>query len=167
MKTLLLCLSAALALFVSPPSARAADTWECQLKGDIAGVRLGFIIGGQVLKGDGVITCKEAGGAGLLVDQPVSLAVVGGGVGFDFTIVRSLRVISAGVGDLQGPELFTGSFNMGATAGATLINQGISVDSAVKLTRDDGFGFEMGFTGEDAVGLGVRLHGLVFKITPR
>jgi hypothetical protein len=147
-------------------SALAVDNWECRLDGNVSGVKLGFIFGGQFLQGYGQIDCIEINNPTNHVVEPVKLTVAGGGIGFDFTIVRSVRLISAGIGNVVGPESFLGSFKVGATAGATLINQGINADAAVKITKNNGFGLELGLIGEDALGLGARLHGLVFIVEP-
>jgi hypothetical protein len=145
----------------------SVDTWNCQLNGEISGIKLGFVFGGQYLGGEGVIYCVESTNPQNEVRIPVKMKLVGGGWGFDFTLVESVRVVSAGVGNLSGPESFFGSFNVGATAGLTLINQGINADAAIRLSKNRSFGLELGLMGEDAIGLGVRLHGLVFVIKPK
>lgn len=165
MKHLLLAL-VTLTGFAAAPQAHALDNWECQLEGEVSGLKLGFIFGGQFLQGEGLITCVETSFPENNVELPVKLTIAGGGLGFDFTIVRGVRVLTAGIGNVVGPESFLGSFKVGASAGATLINQGFSVDAALKLTANNGGGFELGLVGEDAIGLGARLHGLVFAIEP-
>jgi hypothetical protein len=164
MKSLLFVLSL---LTFANTSHAALDTWNCQLDGEISGAKLGFIFGGQYLAGDGLVRCVATNDADNTVVVPVKMKLLGGGWGFDFTIVNSVEVVSAGIGNLSGPEAFLGSFKVGATAGATLINQGINVDAAIRLSRRNSVGIELGLIGEDAIGLGVRLHGLVFVIQPK
>ena len=169
MKSLFLALTVALAAFSAPQQSQAQvlDTWECQLDGNVSGVKLGFIFGGQFLRGDGEISCVELNNPDNQVFLPVTLTIAGGGLGFDFTIVRSVRVLSAGIGNVAGPASFTGSFKVAASAGVTLLDQGINADAALKLTANNGAGLEVGLIGEDAVGLGARLHGLIFTVEPR
>jgi len=155
-----------LVIFASP--AKAA-TWECQLAGEMSGVKLGFIFGGQVIRGDGEIRCAtEKDGVSRNVKLPVRLSIVGGGVGFDFTIVRHMQIFTNGIGGVNDPRDLTGQFNVAASAGVTLIDQGRSVDSAISVKhKARGLGFEVGMTGEDAIGLGARVHGLIFVVEPR
>ena len=152
----------AIALCVLSPSA-FAETWRCEIGGDMAGVKLGFFFGGQVIRGEGEISCSTEGGRESRV--PVRLAILGGGVGFDFTIVRQVRIVSEGVGGLRGPADLLGAFSVAASAGTTLIHQGHNVDAAISVKgKGRGLGFEVGMIGEDAVGLGARVHGLAFLV---
>lgn len=153
--------------FISTPSQAGVDTWQCRLEGNIKGAKLGFGLGGQYLGGKGVVRCVDGNDFQNVVVVPVKMKLIGGGWGFDFTIVKSVQVVSAGIGNLSGPEAFFGSFKVGATAGATLIDQGINADAAIRLSKNNSFGLELGLIGEDALGLGVRLHGLVFLVQPR
>lgn len=140
-----------------------AETWRCELGGDMAGVKLGFFFGGQVIRGEGEISCRTEGGRAARV--PVRLAILGGGVGFDFTVVRHVRVVSEGVGGVRAPSELLGSFSVAASAGTTLIDQGHNVDAAISVkSKGKGLGFEVGLLGEDAVGLGARVHGLAFLV---
>lgn len=149
-------------LLLSPPA--FADSWRCQLGGDMSGVRLGFFFGGQVIRGQGEVSCVAKNGRTARV--PVRLAVFGGGAGFDFTVVRQVRVVSESVGGLRAPSDLLGSFSVAASAGATLIDQGHAVDAAISLEGKGGrsLGFEVGLVGEDAIGLGARVHGLGFLV---
>jgi hypothetical protein len=168
MKKYLLSLLAAASLtaYAAPAQAELTviDNWVCHLKGNISGIRLGFGIGGQYLDGHGVIACAQANNPRVRVSKPVELTVVGGGVGFDFTVVKSVKLISAGIGRVGGPDSFLGQYKIAASTGANLIKWGIEANAAVKVTDDYGFGFELGFQGERAYGLGARLHGLVLII---
>jgi hypothetical protein len=159
----------ALVLFLFAAAPAKADGWSCQLVGEMSGVKLGFIFGGQVIRGDGEVRCTSSQGSESLgVSVPVRLSLVGGGIGFDFTIVRHVGVISAAIGEVLNPRDMLGQFSVATSAGVTLINQGHNVDSSFTVqhkARD--VGFEVGLIGEDAVGLGARLHGLVFVIEPR
>ena len=77
---------------VSGPEADAA-AYTCDLHGAIEGFKLGFILDGQLLGGDAVIHCKDATNRGLRdVSLPVHVKIVGGGVGFDFTIVKRATI---------------------------------------------------------------------------
>ena len=138
---------------------------NCDLEGEISGLSISIFFGGQVLAGDGEIRCTSPEFDGVVV-QPVELRLISGGIGFDVTYVKSIDIVAIGVDVANDPSILTGSFNIGATAGATLFDKGLDIDAALKLTKKNGFGFEIGLKGKEAVGLGVRLHGMVFTITP-
>jgi len=146
----------------------APSLYNCQLRGSMRGFKIGFGLGGQYLSGTGVIRCTEnARRSPRTVSMPVRLRIAGGGVGFDFTIVRRVNIITAGIGSVRRPRDLTGSFNVAASAGVTLIRRGYNINSAISVkNRANGVAFEMGFQGERAYGLGARLHGLVMTIRP-
>ncbi|HEY8280674.1 MAG TPA: hypothetical protein VIH99_13680 [Bdellovibrionota bacterium] len=162
-------LGALLALFslLSNPNEARANAYTCQMTGGISGLKLGFVVGGQVLDGEGVIRC-QANRPGLSdAEIPVLFTVVGGGLAFDFTIVRAVNLVTAGIGVFRDPRDLLGQYSVAATAGATLIHRGYNVQSAISVKhRAHGIGFDLGFQGEYAVGLGARLHGLVLLIRP-
>jgi hypothetical protein len=167
MKNTIMSVMAALAVFASAPKAEAniVDNWSCRLDGEISGLRLGFGLGGQYLNGFGMINCVQANDPSVMARQPVELTVLGGGAStFDFTVVESMRIVTAGIGRVGSPESFLGQYGVQASASANLIARGVGANAAVKVTNDYGFGFEMGFQGEKAWGIGARLHGLVFVI---
>lgn len=168
MKKLFLALVASLTL-ASAPQAKAdvVDTYACQLKGRMAGVRLGLGLGGQLLDGKGEIVCVSDNG-GETVVIPVKLAIVGGGFSFDFNIVRKLNLVTVGIGKVRNPYDLTGQFSVGASTGYTFIKHGLSVQSAISVkNRANGLAFEIGLMGEKAYGLGARLHGVVLVVKPR
>ncbi|MGZ3702357.1 MAG: hypothetical protein ACXWSD_11240 [Bdellovibrionota bacterium] len=147
----------------------AASAYTCQLKGAISGLKLGFILDGQVLGGDAVIHCEDATHSGLHdVDMPVRVRVVGGGVGFDFTIVKRANLVTAGIGLVRRPADLLGEYSVAASAGVTLIERGYNIQSAISVKhRAHGIAFEVGFQGEKAIGLGARLNGLVMVVERR
>ena len=147
----------------------AASAYTCQLRGAISGIKLGFFIDGQILGGDGVIHCFDATHSGLRdVDMPVRVRVIGGGIGFDFTIVQRVNIVTAGIGAIRRPTDLLGQYSVAASAGITLINHGYNVQSAISVKhRVHGIAFEVGFQGEKAIGLGVRLNGLVMVVERR
>jgi len=179
MKNAILTLVGALALFSGPvfadeleatvnPDAQGA-AYTCDMRGAISGIKLGFFIDGQILGGDAVIHCKDATNSGLRdVSMPVRVRVIGGGVGFDFTIVQRANIISDGIGAVRSPRDLVGQYDVAASAGITLINRGYNVQSAISVKRrGNGVAFEVGFQGEKAIGLGARLNGLVLVVEPR
>lgn len=179
MKKLMLGLVGALALFTSHAFAEEATStvrpdadaaaYTCDLRGSISGIRLGFFIDGQVLGGDGMIHCVDATHHGRSdVNLPVRVRLVGGGVGFDFTIVRRVDLRTAGIGFVRRPSDLLGQYDVAASAGYDLIHHGISVQSAISVKhRGHGLAFEVGFQGERAIGLGARLNGLLMSVEPR
>jgi len=144
--------------------ARDNLVWDCTLDGNISGLSISVFFGGQILTGDGEVVCTNPNdGNSLLVSMPVRLTLVGGGGGFDVTIVRSMRVYSSGISVVGGPKALLGNFNVAASAGLTLIEHGVDFNVAVKVSRE-GLGFELGLFDKDTIGLGVRLHGMIFSI---
>lgn len=167
MKALVLSLITFLAFASSLADARAAsiDNWECRMKGNISGLKLGFGIGGQFLSGDGAVYCSQSDNPNLVVKQPISITILGGGITFfDITYVKAVKVVTAGIGRVSGPESLMGEYKISASAGGTLINRGLNVDIALAANSDSGFGFEVGLQGEKAYGLGLRLYGLLLLI---
>lgn len=188
MKNVLLSLVGVIALFSAPVLAQenmslenenapiavagpdaALASYTCSMRGSISGLKLGFIIDGQVLGGDAVIHCVDATRRGLRdVDMPVRVQIIGGGVGFDFTIVHRAHIFSAGIGAVRRPADLLGQYSVAASAGVTLIRRGYNIQSAISVkNRAHGIGFEVGFQGERAFGLGARLNGLVMVVKPR
>ncbi len=149
-------------LLTMPLASQAAGGYTCSLDGSIHGASIGFVISGQVLGGDGRLTCRNENN-GRIDERDVRLHLVGGGVGFDFTVVKSVRIHAVSIETGRGIDDVRGSFNVGAIAGAQILTDGVSVDTSLKLSRD-GLGFDLGLIGEDAVGLGVRLQGMVFSV---
>lgn len=160
-KLSLLALPLAL-LMAFTPSAEAAPTgYECYLDGTAKGLSISIGFGAQVIRGDGVVTCTSDEGT---FTKPVKLGFYSAGIGFELAYIKSLRVRSSKIRIYDGPESFIGEYDIGATAGVTLINQGLDFDAAIEVTADDGFGFEVAMIGKDVVGLGAKLHGMVFAI---
>ena len=119
--------------------------WNCALEGNLSGASIGFIFGGEFLRGRGVIRCtgRDTNRNRVYREIPVRLSTVGAGWAFDFTIIRNVHIRSAGIGVVD-PAHLEGSFGVGATAGGTLVNRGIAFDAAIKLQRRGGGGFEKG-----------------------
>ena len=149
-------------LVLAPGTAMADGGYTCDLDGHIGGASLGFGLSAQVLSGKGVLRCRD-NSTGEYSRRNVKLSLVGAGVGFDFTVVRSLRLHAAGIETARGLDDFDHSFSVGAIAGATVLSDGLSAQSALRVSNE-GLGFELGLMGQEAVGLGVRLQGMVFSI---
>lgn len=160
---LLTLTAASLISFGANATTANVATYECYLEGEVKGIGVSFIFGGQIIDGDGYIHCTASNG--LYQETPVRLTFVSGGVGFDFSIIQSMTVRSNTVQLTGGPEDMIGSFSVGATAGATLITQGIDFDAAVKVTNGSGLGLELALIGKDVIGLGVRLHAMTFIVS--
>ncbi len=159
----------ALGLVLLIPAQARADSYVCKLSGSVNGVALGFVIDGEFIAGHGVFTCvdREGGRAPRTIRVPVRLALAGAGLGFDFTIIRSVNLITDGIGEIRDPQDLMGEFSVGASTGVTLINRGYNINSAISVKhRARGIGFEIGFSGERAVGLGARVNGFVLKVKP-
>lgn len=142
----------------------SAPLYTCKLRGHISGGSIAIFIGGQVLQGPGTITCTQ-NITGETYRTPVEMKLVGGGVGFELSKIRRTEVYSAGIG-VNDPRFFYRSFAVGATAGASLVRVGLGFDAALRLS-DGGVGFDVGLKGQDIVGLGAHLYGMVFSIEPR
>lgn len=149
------------AMATSKHGVNEGPTSTCNIVGEIRGISAGFVFGGQYLGGKGVVTCTN--GSGVTTSMPIDLTLVSAGWSFDFTLVRSVKVVAVGVSVTNGPMDFVRSYNIGATAGATLLSAGVDFDAAIKL-NDGHLGFEVGLKGKKAYGLGVRLHGMIFYI---
>lgn len=141
------------------------DAETCELNGNVSGIGLSLIWGGQVISGSGTLECREADGT--FIDAvPVHLTFLSGGLGLDFSIIRSMNVRSGRVFVANGPSDFLGSFSVGATAGVDLLNRSLNFDAAVRVTREPGVGIELALTGRDAIGFGARLHATTLIVTP-
>ncbi len=177
MKNLIL----ALTLFITAPLAFAGDApkqmenedggvfaYSCRLDGEMNGVRLGLGFSAQVMGGRGMIRCiDKRHGDVREVNVPVRITVLGAGPGADLSVVKHVRVTTGGLGLVHNPKDLTGHFSLAGSAGVTLIDRGYGVQSAVSVKRHGhGVSFEMGFMGEEAYGLGARLHGMVMFVNP-
>jgi hypothetical protein len=153
------------ALTYTQNDARELDVpqYTCDLRANVRGFGLSIGIGGQAIAGHGMITCTTTDGR-YETSLPIRLRFLSAGVGWDFSIIQGMDVAASGIAVAQGPEALIGKYSVGVTTGATLIRRGIDFNAAIKAQRGDGLGFEVGLTGKRAVGLGVRLHGMVMII---
>ncbi len=153
---------------VQPNDTHGSLHYSCRVNADMKGLKLGFGPGAQYMSGYGEIHCVDMRhGVARQIRVPVKVRIVGAGVGFDFTIVRGVRMTSGGLGYVASPMDLTGSFSVGHSAGVTLIKRGINVNSAISVKKHGkGLSYELGFMGERAYGLGARLHGTVMTIRP-
>ena len=155
-------------LFVVAASMTAhadVETWTCDMSGEVAGLGLSWGLGGQIIRGEGDLSCKSSRGDS--VEIPVKMRFYSFGFGFDVSFIESMQVVSAGIGPVEDPMSLMDTYSVGATAGATLIERGIDFDAVVKVSSDeDDFGFEVGLMGRDVYGLGVRLQGMLFRVKP-
>jgi hypothetical protein len=142
-----------------------AMVYTCQLRGRIHGESVAVIIGGENLKGTGYLTC-ENNVTGKRIRVPIAMSLVGGGIGFDFTIIRGIRIFSAGFG-IDDPSQFMGTFGLGITGGATLGRAGLGFDVAFEIKNRAGLDVELGLQGENARGLGAHLYGMEFRVSRR
>lgn len=138
--------------------------YSCYLEGTAKGISISIGVGAQVIRGNGVVTCQSGS---RVITRPVKLRFYSAGIGFELAYIKSMRIRSSKVRIYDGPEGLIGEYDIGATAGVTLINQGIDFDAAVEVTSSDGFGFEVAMIGKDVYGLGAKLHGMVFAVKAR
>jgi hypothetical protein len=143
----------------------ANPQYSCSLRGQISGASIGIVLGGEVISGPGVITCRNS--RGVVRRMPITLKLIGGGAAFDFTIIKSIKVFSNGISTVNGPEDLVRSYAIGASAGATLGRAGVDFDAAAKVSSQGGLSFELGFQGRDVIGLGAHLNAMAFSIEPR
>lgn len=149
------------------PIAAEDASYTCIIDGDISGASIAIGFGGQILAGDGWLQCTDNRGPRRgVVNVPVHMTMLGGGAGFEVSIVRAVHIRSAGVGVNDPSELFR-EFSVGASAGATLLTTGIGFDAAVRVGDASGFGFDLALQGRDAIGLGAHLYGMGFSIARR
>lgn len=152
-------------VYSAQPMAVEGNVYTCRMNGRLSGGSIAIGVGGQILKGKGTIVCRN-NHSGEVTEQKVNLRMAGGGVGFEIARIKSVEVVTAGVG-VSDPRYFFENFSVGAEAGASLIRAGISVDAAVRLAGKEGFGFDVGFQGKEILGLGAHLYAMGFRITPR
>lgn len=144
-------------------SADASHSYTCSLSGRMKGLNVAIGLGGEVIKGRGTLTCRSA--AGNVTRTPVRLSLAGGGAGLEFSVIKRIDIRSADI-QTRDPHYVMRSYHIGATAGGTLVKKGIDFDTAFKVNGDaKGEGFEVGLQGKDALGLGVHLYGMVFKVS--
>jgi hypothetical protein len=143
-------------------NANSAVYYNCELSGAIHGASVAIIFGGEVISGPGVLSCVNQT-TNQNVTFPVKLSLIGGGIGFDISIIRNIAVHSSNI-KVADPNMLVQSFGIGATAGATLIQEGVAFDVAITATDGAGLGFEVGLSGQDALGLGVHLYAMTFHV---
>ncbi|MFN7904168.1 MAG: hypothetical protein ACK5P5_03200 [Pseudobdellovibrionaceae bacterium] len=136
--------------------------WTCSLQGNLSGYSFSPIISFQQLRGTGVLSCVTAQNE--RAEYPVILRLGGLGIGLGFSKIDHVAIYSTSFGVAKDPRALIGSYNVGSTAGATLIQAGISFDAALSVKKQGGASFELAFQGQDARGLEVRLQGMVFEI---
>ena len=158
----LLILAAALVGF-SAGAETAGPLWACELAGVMSGksVSVGFSV--TDIKGAGVISCESVNG--VKKDVTVNIKITGFGVGLGYTEYKNIQVGTATLGLADGPEALVGTYSVGPAAGITLIEAGLDVGAAVKLSKEGGLGFELGFMGKEGRGLEARLQFQVVEIT--
>ena len=146
--------------------ANAVETWTCDMQGEVAGLGLAWGLGGQIIRGEGELECESSDGDEMSI--PVKMRFYSFGFGFDVSFIESMQVVSAGIGPVEDPMSLMDTYEVGATAGATLLERGIDFDASLKVSSQDeeDFGFEVGLTGKDVYGLGVRLQGMLFRVKP-
>jgi len=138
--------------------------WTCQLQGKMAGTSVGLIVSGLQLEGQGQIKCVSLNG--VQTNVPVKLEMAGIGLGFGFTEYEEVEVATASFGLASGPEALAGSFAVGPTAGVTLINAGLDVGIAMRLSQVGGLSFELAFLGKKGRGLEAKVHLQSMTIAP-
>lgn len=135
--------------------------WNCRFDATVSGIGLSFMYGGQLLQGMGNISCVRGPE---VVALPIKVNLISGGWGFDLSIVRSLQLVAVNVQSMTGPAALVGTYNVGITSGATFVGTGINAQGFILVTREGGSRFEIALVGSDAIGLGVRLQGMILNI---
>jgi hypothetical protein len=146
--------------------APAGPLYYCSIAGQLTGRSITIGIGGQKIGGDGYISCRTAIGDDV-IQIPVRISLFGAGVGLDYSVVHAMWIYSAGIGVVSHPEVFLGTYSVGASIGTTLITAGFDFDAAIKVAKEGGLGFEFGISGKEAVGLGSHAHATWLKIERR
>ena len=165
----LIAVSSLIGISSAQATTQVSDTarfaYTCQLRGHIHGNSVAVIVGGEYLSGTGYLTCDNAV-TGKRSRIPIAMSLVGAGIGFDFTVIRSVQIFSAGFG-IDNPRAFMGEFGIGATAGAELGRAGLAFDLAFEVKNRAGLDVEVGLQGQNAAGLGAHLYGMTFKVARR
>ena len=150
-----------------PQASAGSATYNCSITGTMSGVNVAFVFGGEVIGGDGWLTCTQnARGRSGNAQIPIHLTLLGGGAGFNLTYVRAITVNAVGVG-VNDPSQLLEQYSIGPSVGASLVNRGVAFDAAVRVGDASGFGFDLGLQGRDVIGLGAYLYGMGFQITRR
>ncbi|MGE0763123.1 MAG: hypothetical protein AB7N80_07595 [Bdellovibrionales bacterium] len=143
----------------------AGPLWGCKVSGVISGKSVSLGLSVTDIQGDGVISCESING--VKEELPVTIKVTGIGVGFGVTDYKEIEVATATIGLADGPEALVGSYSVGPAAGITLIQAGLDVSAAIKVSKEGGLGFELGFMGKKAQGLEAKLQLQGVSILPR
>ncbi len=138
--------------------------YTCYLEGNAKGLSISIGFGAQIIRGNGIVRCQSGS---RVITRPVKIRFYSAGIGFELAYIKSMRIRSSKIRIYDGPEGLIGEYDIGATAGVTLLNQGIDFDAAIEVTSSDGFGFEVAMIGKDVYGLGAKLHGMIFAIKAR
>jgi len=109
-----------------------------------------------------VISCDSLNG--VKTEVPVKMEINGVGLGIGYTDYAEVDVATAAIGLASGPEALTGSFSIGPSAGVTLINAGLDVGMALRLSQAGGVSFELAFLGRQSQGLEAMLQLQSFSI---
>jgi hypothetical protein len=142
----------------------AGPAWTCHLNGTLEGKSLGIVLDITHIEGAGNIHCDAANGVGR--DVPVKLRLTGVGLGLGFTDFDALEVAAINIGVADGPEALVGTYSVGPAAGVTLIEAGFQVGAAIKVAKEGGLSFEVGFLGAKAQGLEAKIQLQSFEINP-
>jgi len=138
--------------------------WVCQLQGKMAGKSVGVVLSVLKLEGQGQISCISANG--IQTETPVKLEMNGVGLGVGFTEYTEVEVATAALGVATGPEALAGSFAVGPSAGVTLIEAGLDVGIAMRLSQEGGLSFELALLGKKGQGLEAKIHLQTMSISP-
>jgi hypothetical protein len=136
--------------------------WTCQIKGKMAGHSLGVGLSGSKLEGEGVILCSSLNG--VQTEQAVKMKIEGIGLGIGYTEYGEVEIATANFGIASSPVALSGSFAMGPSAGLTLIEAGLDVGIAVRLSQAGGMSFELALLGKQGQGLEAKLQLQTFTL---
>lgn len=135
--------------------------YGCQLKGTMAGNSVGVGLSVTQVEGIGTVSCKAING--VTQEVGVKIKLTGVGVGLGYSEYTAVEVVSGVIGVADASAL-VGTYSVGASAGVTLIEAGLDVGAALKVSNN-GLGFELGLMGKSAKGLEAKVQLQSFEVT--
>lgn len=156
-----LIIAAAALVGIAAQADVAGPLTGCQLKGVMAGNSVGVGISVTQVEGTGVVTCQSINGK--TQELGVKMKLSGVGLGLGYSEYTEVEVASAVVGVADANEM-VGTYSVGLSAGATLIEVGLDASVALKVSNN-GLGFELGLMGKKAKGLEAKVQLQSLEIT--
>lgn len=146
-----------------------STVWDCQMHGNMAGLKIGVGVGAKLIGGQGHLTCNGYNRQGEVVacyNQKIEMGLIGVGKGIGLSVVRNLTVNSLYIDSIRNPqELMGTTFGFGGSVDLTALFVGVGAQANVTVSTRSGLGAEVGFSHGREFGLhaGAHVQGFVIN----